>query len=67
MKNEEARNCLFGGIYGFWRWSAAIDEEARRSGFADLLPVHIPVFAVAGAVLGTLDAGVSWTLGSFGG
>lgn len=45
---------FLGGLHGFREYNAAVEAAMRESGFADYLPVGVPIWAVVGAVLGAL-------------
>lgn len=56
---------IVGGAYGVHQFNAAVDEAVREHGFADYLPVGVPVWAIFGTVLGAMSgllSVVAWLL-----
>ena len=49
---------VLGGLHGIREYRAAVDEAVRKDGFADYLPVGIPIWALVGATLGALASGL---------
>src|SRR5438874_11020256 len=45
---------MLGGAYGIHDFNAAVDKAVREHGFADYLPVGVPIWAILGALIGAL-------------
>jgi hypothetical protein len=54
---------VLGGLHGIKEYNAAVDNAEREFGFADYLPVGVPIWALVGAVLGALASGGSTCVG----
>jgi hypothetical protein len=49
---------VLGGLHGIREYNAAVDRAVREDGFADYLPVGVPIWALMGATLGALALGL---------
>ena len=45
---------VLGGLHGYRDYNAAVEKAMRADGFADYLPVGVPIWAFVGATLGLL-------------
>ena len=53
---------ILGGWFGARQFGRDVDEAIRKEGFADFLPVAIPVWALVGGIFGIM---ASWSLWQF--
>jgi hypothetical protein len=45
---------VLGGLHGIREYRAAVDQAVKDDGFADYLPVGVPIWAFVGGILGAL-------------